>query len=177
MLFYSVKVIGIYHQHHEAINMKFVRFTKIICVRNSWCIVRTLNALMHALNTLMHALLMHHDVCVDARADARVNAHAMQFTWIRMRCSLRECAYDAVYVFAKSAKPVKPSLLNPNNHYRFQMIMLTETWFKSVSQLIVSSKIISLDLADEIFCWWIGLKIYLYSRKVSGIDLFNYDYD
>jgi len=23
----------------------------------------------------------------------------------------------------------------------------------------------------------IGLKVYLYSRKISGIDLFNYDYD
>jgi len=58
--------------------------------------VRTLNALMHALNALMHALMMHH----DARVDARVNAHAMQFTWMRMRCSLRGCAYDAVCVNA-----------------------------------------------------------------------------
>jgi len=125
MLFYSVKAIGIHYQHHEAINMKFVRFTKIICVRNNWCIVRTLNALMHALNALMHALMMHHDArvddaswctrwwCimmhalmmhhdarVDARVNARVNAHAMQFTWMRMRCSLRECACDAVCVNA-----------------------------------------------------------------------------
>jgi len=114
----------------------------------------------------------------DARVDARVNAYAMQFTWMRMRCSLRECACDAacvnahtmqsasmrircslrkyacdaVCVFAKSAKPAKPSLFNSNDHYRFQMIMLAGTWFKSVSQLIASSRINSLDLADEIFC-------------------------
>jgi len=41
---------------------------------------------------MMHALMMHHD--------ARVNAHAMQFTWMRMRCSLRECACDAACVNA-----------------------------------------------------------------------------
>jgi len=69
-----------------------------------------------------------------------------------MRCSLRGCAYDAVYVFAKSAKPAKPSLPNPNNHYRFQIIMLAGTWSKSANQLITSSGINSLDLADEIFC-------------------------
>jgi len=97
---------------------------------------------------MMHALMMHH----DARVDARVNAHAMQFTWMRMRCSLRKCACDAVYVFAKSAKPAKPSLPDPNDHCRFQMIMLAGTWFKSASQLIASSGINSLDLADEIFC-------------------------
>jgi len=55
-------------------------------------------------------------------------------------------------VFAKSAKPAKPSLPDPNNHYRFQMIILAEIWFKSASQLIISSGINSLDLADEIFC-------------------------
>jgi len=81
-----------------------------------------------------------------------VDAHAMQPAWMRMRCNLRECACDAVCVFAKSAKPAKPSLPDPNNHYRFQMIMLAGTWFKSASQLIVSSGINSLDLADEIFC-------------------------
>jgi len=124
-----------------------VRFTKIIYVRNSWCIVCTLNALMHALNALMHALMMHHD--------ARVNAHAMQFTWIRMQCSLRECVYDAVCVFIKSIKSTKPSLFNPNDHCRFQIIMLVKTWFKSVNQLIVNSGINSLDLTDEIFCWYI----------------------
>jgi len=70
---------------------------------------------------------------------------------MRMRCSLRECAYDAVCVFAKSIKPAKPLLLNPNDHCRFQMIMLVKTWFKSTSQLIVRSGIISLDLANEIF--------------------------
>jgi len=53
--------------------------------------VRTLNALMHALNALMHALIIHH----NARVDARVNAHAMQSTWIRMRYKLRGCACDA----------------------------------------------------------------------------------
>jgi len=119
----------------------------------------------------------------DARVDARVNAHAMQFTWMRMRCSLRECAYDAacvnaytmqsawmrmrcslrkyacdaVCVFVKSAKPAKPSLPNPNDHCRFQMIILVETWFKSANQLIANqlitnSRINSLNLVDEIFC-------------------------
>jgi len=86
---------------------------------------------------------------------AYVNAHAMQLTWMRMRCSLRECACDAVCVFAKSAKPAKPakpSLPNPNDHCRFQMIMLAGTWFKSASQLIANSGIISLDLIDEFFC-------------------------
>jgi len=76
----------------------------------------------------------------------------MQFAWMRIRCSLRECAYDAVCVFAKSAKSAKPSLPNLNDHYRFQMIMLVRTWFKSTSQLIANSGINSLDLADEIFC-------------------------
>jgi len=71
---------------------------------------------------------------------------------MRMRCSLRECAYDAVCVFAKSVKSIKPLLPNPNNHCRFQMIMLVETWFKSANQLIVNSGINSLNLADEIFC-------------------------
>jgi len=71
---------------------------------------------------------------------------------MRMRCRLRGCAYDAVCVFAKSAKPTKSSLPDPNNHYRFQIIMLAGTWSKSASQLIASSGIISLDLADEIFC-------------------------
>jgi len=212
MLFYSVKAIGIHHQHHKAINMKFVRFTKIICVRNSWCIVRTLNALMHALNALMHALMMHHDARVDdaswctrwwcimmhALMHALIHAlmhawmrmrcslrgcacdddaswctrwwcimmhalmHALMHAWMRMRCSLREYACDAACVnahamqfawFAKSAKSAKPSLLNPNDHCRFQMIMLVETWFKSANQLIINSGINSLDLADEIFCW------------------------
>jgi len=69
-----------------------------------------------------------------------------------MRCSLRECVYDAVCVNAKSAKSAKPSLPDPNNHCWFQMIMLAGTWFKSASQLIASSGINSLDLADEIFC-------------------------
>jgi len=55
-------------------------------------------------------------------------------------------------VFAKSAKSAKPSLPDPNDHCRFQMIMLAETWFKSISQLTASSGIISLDLADKIFC-------------------------
>jgi len=54
-------------------------------------------------------------------------------------------------VFAKSVKPAKPSLPNPNDHYRFQMIMLTETWFKLTNQLTASSGIISLDLANEFF--------------------------
>jgi len=71
---------------------------------------------------------------------------------MRMRCSLRGCACDAVCVFAKSAKPAKPLLPDPNDHYRFQMIMLVGTWFKSASQLIASSGINSLDLVDEIFC-------------------------
>jgi len=83
---------------------------------------------------------------------ACVDAHAMQLAWMRMRCSLRECACDAVYVFVKSAKSAKPSLLNSNNYCRFQIIMLVGIWFKSVSQLIVNSGINSLDLADEIFC-------------------------
>jgi len=134
MLFYSIKAIRIHRQHHEVINMKFVRFTKIICVRNSQCIMRTLNTLMHA---LMHALMMHHDARVDdaswyTRWCTRecvygaicVNTHAMQFAWIRMQCSLRECVCDAVYVFAKS---IKPSLPNSNDCYRFQIIMLVET--------------------------------------------------
>jgi len=124
---------------------------------------------------MMHALMMHHDARVDARVNAYamqstwirmrcslrgcacdaacVDAHAMQPAWIRMRCSLRGCACDAVCVFAKSAKPAKPSLPDPNDHCRFQMIMLAGTWFKSASQLIASSGINSLDLANEIFCW------------------------
>jgi len=76
----------------------------------------------------------------------------MQPAWMRMRCSLRECAYDAVCVFAKLAKPAKPSLPDPNDHCRFQIIILAETWFKSASQLITNSGINSLDLADKIFC-------------------------
>jgi len=71
---------------------------------------------------------------------------------MRMRCSLRECACDAVCVFAKSVKSTKPLLLNSNDYCRFQIIMLVETWFKSVSQLIVNSGINSLDLTNEIFC-------------------------
>jgi len=71
---------------------------------------------------------------------------------MRMQCSLRKYACDAVCVFTKSAKSAKPSLPNPNDYCRFQMIMLAGTWFKSVSQLIASSGINSLDLADEIFC-------------------------
>jgi len=71
---------------------------------------------MHALNTLMHALMMHYnarvnarvdarvnarvDARVNARVDARVNTHAMQFAWMRIRCSLRECVCDAVCVNA-----------------------------------------------------------------------------
>jgi len=55
-------------------------------------------------------------------------------------------------VFAKSAKPTKSLLPNPNDYCRFQMIMLAETWFKSANQLIASSGINLLDLADEIFC-------------------------
>jgi len=70
---------------------------------------------------------------------------------MRMRCSLRECACDAVYVFIKSTKPAKPSLPDPNNYCRFQMIILTGIWFKSANQLIVNSGIILLDLTDEIF--------------------------
>jgi len=130
MLFYSVKAIGIHHQHHEAINMKFVRFTKIICVRNSWCIVRTLNALMHALNTLIHALMMHYDARVDARVNARVNAHAMQFTWIRMRCSLRECACDAVCVDAHAMQFawMLNQLNQLNHHCLIQMIIIGSKW-------------------------------------------------
>jgi len=156
-----------------------VRFTKIICVRNSWCIVRNSWCIIRTLNALMHTLMMHHDVRVDARVDARVNAHAMQFAWIRMRCSLRECACDAVCVnayaiqlawirmrcslrkyacdavciFAKSVKSTKSSLFDLNDYCRFQIIMLVKIWFKSISQLIVSSGINSLDLTDEIFCW------------------------
>jgi len=57
---------------------------------------------------------------------------------MRMRCSLRECVYDAVYVFVKLVKSAKPSLPNPNNHYRFQMIILVGAWFKSISQLIIT---------------------------------------
>jgi len=136
----------------------------------------------------MHALMMHHDVRVDARVNARVNTHVMQFAWMRMRCSLRECACDAVCVnayamqsawmrmrcslrecacdavcvnaytmqfawFTKSTKSAKPSLFNSNDYCRFQMIMLVRIWFKSASQLIVSSEINSFDLVDEIFCW------------------------
>jgi len=71
---------------------------------------------------------------------------------MRIRCSLRECAYNAVCVFTKSIKSIKPLLPDPNDYYRFQMIMLVEIWFKSINQLIVSSEIISLDLIDEIFC-------------------------
>jgi len=71
---------------------------------------------------------------------------------MRMRCSLREYACDAVYVFAKSVKSAKPSLPNSNDHCRFQIIMLVETWFKSASQLIISSEINLFDLANEIFC-------------------------
>jgi len=104
---------------------------------------------------MMHALMMHHDARVDVRVNACVNAHAMQSAWMRIRCSLRKCVCDAVCVFAKSAKPAKSLLPNSNNHCRFQMIMLTKTWFKLASQLIVSSKINSLDLVDEIFCWCI----------------------
>jgi len=46
-----------------------------------------------------------------------VNTHTIQSAWMRMRCSLRECAYNAVCVFPKSIKSIKSSLLNPNNHY------------------------------------------------------------
>jgi len=97
---------------------------------------------------------------------ACVNAHTMQSAWIRMRCSLRECACDAVCVnahtmqfawFAKSVKPAKPLLPNLNDYCRFQIIMLAKTWFKSVNQLIASSGINSLDLTDEIFCWWTAI--------------------
>jgi len=76
----------------------------------------------------------------------------MQFTWMRIQCSLRKYACDAVYVFVKLVKLIKSSLLDSNNHYRFQMIILVKTWFKSTNQLIVSSGIISLDLTAEIFC-------------------------
>jgi len=55
-------------------------------------------------------------------------------------------------VFAKSVKPAKPLLPNPNDYCRFQMIMLAGTWFKSANQLTASSGIILLDLADKIFC-------------------------
>jgi len=111
------------------------------------------------------------DACIEC-VDARVNAHAMQFTCMRMRRSLRRCAYDAACVNAHTMQFAcllnqlnhhcliqmiivgsKWSLSVPNDHCRFQMIMLAKTWFKSASQLIVSSGIISLDLADEIFCW------------------------
>jgi len=71
---------------------------------------------------------------------------------MRMRCSLRECAYDAVYVFAKSIKSAKSSLPNPNDYCRFQIIMLVGTWFKLANQLIANSGINSLDLTDEFFC-------------------------
>jgi len=142
--------------------MKFVRFTKIIYVRNSWCIVRTLNALIMHHNARVDAYV---DVRVNARVDARVNAHTMQFAWMRMRCSLRKYACDAVYIFTKS---IKPSLPNPNDYYRFQMIILTETWFKSINQLWASSEIISLDLIDEIFCWWIINKAA--SQKVNNTN-------
>jgi len=81
-----------------------------------------------------------------------VDAHAIQFAWMRMRCSLRECACDAVCVFIKSAKSAKPLLPDPNDYYRFQMIMLVGTWFKSANQLIANSGINSLDLTDKIFC-------------------------
>jgi len=148
-----------------------------------WCIM--MHALMHA---LMHAWMrmrcslreyacdavyvnvhamqsawmrMRYSLRECACDTACVNAHAMQFAWMRMRCSLRECACDAVCVFTKSAKPVKSLLPDPNNHYRFQIIMLIKTWFKSVNQLIVSSGINSLDLADEIFCWWKDFYYYI----------------
>jgi len=98
---------------------------------------------------------------------ACVNAHAMQSAWMRIRCSLREYACDAVCVFTKLVKSVKPSLSNPNDYYRFQIIILTGTWFKSVSQLIVSSGINSLDLTDEIFCWW---RIFIFT--VNAADLY-----
>jgi len=71
---------------------------------------------------------------------------------MRIQYNLRECVYNVVCVFAKSVKSVKPLLFNSNNYYRFQMIILIKTWFKSVSQLIINSGIISLDLTDEIFC-------------------------
>jgi len=157
MLFYSVKAIGIHHQHHKTINMKFVRFTKIICVRNSWCIVRTLNALMHALNALMHAWMRMRCSLREYACDAAcVDAHAMQFTWMRMRCSLRECAYDAVCVDAHAMQPAwmrmryslreyacdavcvnahamqSACLLNQlnqlNHHYLIQMIIIGSKW-------------------------------------------------
>jgi len=40
------------------------------------------------------------DARVNARVDARVNAYAIQFAWMRMRCSLREYVCDAVCVNA-----------------------------------------------------------------------------
>jgi len=151
---------------------------------------------------MMHALMMHYNVRVDARVNARVNAYAMQFAWMRMRCSLRECAcdavcvnahamqftwmrmqcslrkcvYDAVCVFAKWVKSAKPLLSNPNNHCRFQMIMLAKTWFKLINQLWVSSGIISLDLADEIFCWCIRTFFNYKGRQVmfnATLQLYN----
>jgi len=97
--------------------------------------------------------------------------HALMHAWIRMRYSLRKYACDTVCVFVKSVKSAKPLLPNPNDHYRFQMIILVKTWFKSVSQLIVSSGINSLDLADEIFCWWkriLLLKIRRRAKVISG---------
>jgi len=119
-----------------------------------WCIM--MHALMHA---LMHAWMRMRCSLREYACDtACVNAHTMQFAWMRMRCSLRRCACDAVCVFVKSVKSAKPSLFDPNDHCRFQMIMLAKTWFKSASQLIASSGINSLDLVDEIFCWWIYIR-------------------
>jgi len=83
-----------------------------------------------------------------------VNTYAIQFAWMRIRCSLRECACNIIYVFVKSTKSIKPSLFNPNDHCRFQIIMLIKTWFKSANQLIINSGINSLDLVNKIFCWY-----------------------
>jgi len=54
---------------------------------------------------MMHALMIYYDARVDVRVDARVNAYAMQPAWMRMRCSLRECACDAAYVNAHAMQP------------------------------------------------------------------------
>jgi len=75
---------------------------------------------------MMHALMMHHDARVNARVDARVNAHAMQSAWMRMRCSLRECACDAACVDAHAMQFT--CLLNQlnqlNHHCLIQMIIV-----------------------------------------------------
>jgi len=67
---------------------------------------------------MMHALMMHHD--------ARVNAHAMQPAWMRMRCSLRGCACDAACVnaYAMQFACLLNQLNQLNHHCLIQMIII-----------------------------------------------------